>query len=189
MPRKRQAPFQEMLQLRIHKALRRRAEALLGWTAEQADLSPSGAAELTDVYRLALGFGLTELERRQNDQQAAPLELHPLNINEPPISYPQPEPEPEPEQEQEQEQVLEAELELEPEQEQEPEERTPFQRILDGERGRGIQAEARKSLSTPMSDEEQAAAELVYHGVTDGTLKRNIRKTGHLYKSLLQRFS
>jgi len=76
MTRKRVAPKQEMLQVRIHKNIRTRAELLLEWVAGNAELSPSGSAELTDVYRAALCLGLERLEskrrRELNENPARP---------------------------------------------------------------------------------------------------------------------
>lgn len=65
MTRKRVAPKQEMLQVRIHKNIRTRAELLLEWVAGNAELSPSGSAELTDVYRIAVSLGLERLESKR----------------------------------------------------------------------------------------------------------------------------
>ena len=65
MTRKRVAPKQEMLQVRIHKNIRTRAELLLEWVAGNAELSPSGSAELTDVYRIAVRLGLERLESKR----------------------------------------------------------------------------------------------------------------------------
>lgn len=76
MTRKRVAPKQEMLQVRIHKNIRTRAELLLEWVAGNAELSPSGSAELTDVYRIAVSLGLERLEskrrRELNENPARP---------------------------------------------------------------------------------------------------------------------
>jgi hypothetical protein len=65
MTRKRVAPKQEMLQVRIHKNIRTRAQLLLKWVAGNEELSPSGSAELTDVYRAALCLGLDQLESKR----------------------------------------------------------------------------------------------------------------------------
>lgn len=65
MTRKRVAPKQEMLQVRIHKNIRMRAQLLLKWVAGNEELSPSGSAELTDVYRAALCLGLDQLENKR----------------------------------------------------------------------------------------------------------------------------
>jgi len=65
MTRERISPKQEMIQVRIHKDIRTRAELLLEWVAGNAELSPSGSAELTDVYRAALCLGLEQLESKR----------------------------------------------------------------------------------------------------------------------------
>jgi hypothetical protein len=68
-----------MLQVRIHKNIRTRAELLLEWVAGNAELSPSGSAELTDVYRIAVSLGLERLEskrrRELNENPDPPEEL------------------------------------------------------------------------------------------------------------------
>ena len=183
MPRKRLAPKQEMLQVRIHRDLRQRAQALLRWTSEQPDLSPSGAAELTDVYRHALHIGLTEMEQRAAGGLITPsYELAELNINNPPVAYPVPEPAPV---------IDEPELaSVVDEPAPEPDEIGPFQRLLNGDKGAELQREACDSLDAlSEGDPEFEAAREVWIGLKAGTLKRNIRKTGRLYKALEARFS
>ena len=182
MPRKRLAPKQEMLQVRIHRDLRLRAQALLRWTSEQPDLSPSGAAELTDVYRHALHIGLTEMEQRAAGGLITPSGAAELNINNPPVAYPVPEPAPV---------IDEPELAtVVDEPAPEPDEIGPFQRLLDGDKGAELQREACDSLDAlSEEDPELEAAQEVWIGLEAGTLKRNIRKTGRLYKALEARFS